>query len=231
MVTRHALTSRIGCAGIQCTSYASREPLVVTFDHHFDKLDPSRSASIPAPSVSLCSIRHAVAAVMYSSRPHYAPHTIAWQRDRRDKPAWTSRFLTFEPEERAPEELYRIPDYCPPPHALSDDKMAEIRRKLTADPENPPHFLLGDDNVPLKEQQQQGSGSISYQQAHGGDGDDSTATMLMMDGDGLRLPDGHPNMDFYLMRHHHCPYLNSLAAEAASSSAVSDAAAAASAAV
>eukprot|EP00192_Tetraselmis_astigmatica_P021274 CAMPEP_0117681698 /NCGR_PEP_ID=MMETSP0804-20121206/19146_1 /TAXON_ID=1074897 /ORGANISM="Tetraselmis astigmatica, Strain CCMP880" /LENGTH=268 /DNA_ID=CAMNT_0005491523 /DNA_START=50 /DNA_END=857 /DNA_ORIENTATION=- len=63
----------------------------------------------------------------------------------REGPAWTEKFLTFEEGDTAPEELYTIPDFCPPPAPLPDDVVADVVRRLTADPVHPPHILLQQD--------------------------------------------------------------------------------------
>lgn len=72
--------------------------------------------------------------------------------DRKESPTWTEKFLTYELDDAAPEELYHIPSFCPKPSPLPPAQMAEVRDMLRSFTSHTPHILLDDE-------EEQGSGA------------------------------------------------------------------------
>ncbi len=111
--------------------------------------------------------------------------------------------MTFEPGIAAPEELYNIPDYCPPPKPLPESTMAEIIRELNADPRNPAHFLLASKDTEAT--------TNMVHERQGNEDAPPKAGKTIDDGNfgSPLLPIGHPSLEY--LRDHRCPYLSALA--------------------
>lgn len=119
----------------------------------------------------------------------------------RDRPTWDMRFMTWDPEDEAPEEIYNLAKLCPPAEPLPDTVMADIRRQLTADPYHTPHILLDSH----KDDTKKSSNDIEI------------AAPAKEPYRSIVVPQGHPAADS-VMRFARCPYLKA-AEEAAGTNA------------